>query len=987
MKIFRHEAVFIEDVVQMVQARLMHKVLTVGHHLVGVGSRVKKIDSWLKDRTTDVGMLVICGMGGLGKTTIAKFTFSSHYTNFDASCFLGNIREASKNPNGLVRLQRQLLTNILRKEEKKIYDVDDGLRRIQYVLKNKRVLLVLDDVDEVYQLDAILGIRNWFTLGSKIIITTRREGLLKAHEKFVVHKIENLNDDESLELFSFHAFGESRPFAGFLKHSKRFVQHCQGLPLALEVLGSSVSGKTLDVWESALRKLQVIPETKIIEKLKISYDSLENKHDQNLFLDIACFFVGKDKNDTVAILDGCDYYSACGIQSLIDRNLLTVEKNNKLGMHQSLQDMGRQVIYEESQNPEERTRLWHHKDSFNILKDQTGSAKVNGLILDMKMVKKNNISAENIHSRPRFFWNLMYRARTNSNDEFLGTDAFKGMRNLRLLKLSYVTIFGTYDVFPKKLRWLYWRGFHLRSLPNDFSQEDIVSLEIRNSSLERVWKVTKVLESLKILNLSHSLQLVETPHFSNIPNLEKLVLKNCPSLVEIDESLATLQRLIVLNLKDCKSLRKLPKNISMVESLEELIVSGCSNLVGVADELVKLKSLRVFRADETNINQLLSTAHEVEVAPWHALSFSKWITKPNKNPKTLSFVHLPISLVTLSLAKCNLSDDAFPHDIGSLPMLQNLFIGGNLIRSLPHFITHLAGLKKLDLSSSPRLEQIAWPSTPVEEIIVSDCRELKQITNETWVSPQHVTHGACFSLNYVQRCFKIESIRKVDSKVLRNLGFSDLRSIENVEVLIANGIVWSKKKCPIQILYESCIFSVYYPGIEVPHRFNLKTTGSTISFIVPSLSHLKIRGLNLCLVYRFFGVDWIPNLVSVTIRNKSKGLEKNYTPRCYGICDIDDGSMVWLSHWFSKFSGCLFQLGDEVEVSFDINIDTSMATDGEIKECGVQFLYFDDEDEDEDEERAVIKYISTLYHFWDSGMNIFRPVHCLNSQPSTRRLN
>lgn len=48
-------------------------------------------------------------------------------------------------------------------------------------------------------------------------------------------------------------------------------------------------------------------------------------------------------------------------------------------------------------------------------------------------------------------------------------------------------------VFPKKLRWLYWRGLHLKSLPNEFSLENIVSLDIRNSRLAHVWKVTKVL--------------------------------------------------------------------------------------------------------------------------------------------------------------------------------------------------------------------------------------------------------------------------------------------------------------------------------------------------------------------------------------------------------------------------------------------------------------------------------------------------------------
>ncbi|KAM7477399.1 hypothetical protein LguiA_025612 [Lonicera macranthoides] len=949
----------------MVKGKLMPKVVNVGHNLVGMASGMRKIDLWLRNEAIDASMLVICGMGGSGKTTMARVVFEKNYTRFDGSSFLKNIREASKYHNGLVRLQKKLLADI-HKEEKKIYDVDDGLRRIQYVLKNKRVLLILDDVDEREQLDTILGLRNWLALGSKIIITTRREGLLKAHEKFVVHKIENLNDVNSLELFSLHAFQKSRPLPNFVKQSKRFVRHCQGLPLALVVLGSSVSGKPLDVWESALRKLQVIPETDIIQKLKVSYDSLKDKNEQFLFLDIACFFVGKHKNDIIAILDGCDGYAAYGIQNLVDRNLLLVDENNKLGMHQLLQDMGRQVVYEESQNLEEHTRLWRHQDSLNILRDKAGSVKVEGLILDMNMLKKNNSPATNIHYRSKIFRCPKYLEWTNPKDEILETDAFKGMHNLRLLKLSYVELRGTYAIFPKKIRWLHLRGFHWRSLPKEFPLENVVSLKIRNSSLERIWKVTKVLESLKILNLSHSLQLVETPHFSNIPNLEKLVLKNCPSLVEVDESLATLQRLLVLNLKDCKSLRNLPKNISMVQSLEELIVSGCSNLVGVADELVKLKSLKLFHAYETNMNQLLFTGHEVEVAPRHALYFSNWITKPNKNPKTLSFVSLPSSLVTLSLVRCNLSDDAFLHDFGSLPMLQNLFLGGNPIRSLPHFIRYLTGLKKLDISASPGLQQISFPPITVEKMIISNCRELKQITYESLDAIQSMRHFNCVNLSYCQNYFKIEPIRKVDIKVLRNLGFSELKSMASAEALIESRIVWSKKKCPIQIVFDKLIFTVYYPGREVPHRFNVMSTGSTIYFIVPSFPRLKIRGVNLCLVYTLMlREDMVPRLLSVTIRNKSKGLEYYHSPRTFGICDSDNGSMVWLTHWFYEFWWHLFEEGDQVEVSFDITKEyTDLVTHGEMKECGVEFLYFGDED------GGLEEYINTVNNYWDSRLDI-----------------
>ena len=137
------------------------------------------------------------------------------------------------------------------------------------------------------------------------------------------------------------------------------VHYCASLPLALQVLGSSLFGKSIDLGKSALDKLEAIPESRIIEKLKISYDSLQDDHDQNLFLHIACFFVGKEKNITTLILDGCDFYTTIGIQNLVDICILTIDECDKLRMHQLIRDMGRNIVRQESpKDPGKRRRLW-----------------------------------------------------------------------------------------------------------------------------------------------------------------------------------------------------------------------------------------------------------------------------------------------------------------------------------------------------------------------------------------------------------------------------------------------------------------------------------------------------------------------------------------------------------------------------------------------------------------------------------------------------
>lgn len=86
----------------------------------------------------------------------------------------------------------------------------------------------------------------------------------------------------------------------------------------------------------------------------------------------------------------------------------------------------------------------------------------------------------------------MSKSRRNSGEEVLEAHSFEKMHNLRLLKLTHIKLSGTYEVLPKKIRWLSWRGFHLNSLPNGFPLENLVVLDLRNSSLKQFWKATKV---------------------------------------------------------------------------------------------------------------------------------------------------------------------------------------------------------------------------------------------------------------------------------------------------------------------------------------------------------------------------------------------------------------------------------------------------------------------------------------------------------------
>jgi len=114
----------------------------------------------------------------------------------------------------------------------------------------------------------------------------------------------------------------------------------------------------------------------------------------------------------------------------------------------------------------------------------------------------------------------------------------------------------------------------------------------------------QMLENLKFLNLSHSLGLTETPQFYFMPNLEKLVLKDCPRLSTISQSIEFLHKLLLINLRDCTGLQNLPKSIYKLKSLETMILSGCSMIDKLEEDLEQMESLTTLIADKTAITKV-----------------------------------------------------------------------------------------------------------------------------------------------------------------------------------------------------------------------------------------------------------------------------------------------------------------------------------------------------------------------------------------------
>jgi hypothetical protein len=372
---YRNEREAIDHIVEKLTLLLDKTDLFVADNPVGVESRVQDTIQLLDiQQSNNVQLLGIWGMGGTGKTTIAKAIYNKIGRNFEGRGFLANIRETWKQTAGKVSLQEQLLRDIFKETTTKIQNIESGKIILKDRLFHKRVLLVLDDVNSLDQLNVLCGSREWFGSGSRIIITTRDKHIIRGNRVDKVYTMKEMDVTESIELFSWNAFKQASARKDFAEISNKIVEYSGGLPLALEVLGSYLFDRGVTDWNCVLEKIKLIPNDQVQEKLKISYDGLNDDTMKEIFLDIACFFIGMDRNDVIQILNGCGLFAEVGINVLVERSLVTVDDKNMLGMHDLLRDMGREIIREKSpKEPEERSRLWFHKDVLGVLIEQTVS--------------------------------------------------------------------------------------------------------------------------------------------------------------------------------------------------------------------------------------------------------------------------------------------------------------------------------------------------------------------------------------------------------------------------------------------------------------------------------------------------------------------------------------------------------------------------------------------------------------------------------------
>ncbi|XP_057758681.1 disease resistance protein RPV1-like isoform X1 [Arachis stenosperma] len=762
----------IRVLVQTVLKQMRNTPLTVAQYTVGLDDRVAELRKLVDVRSSDVKVIGLYGMGGVGKTTLAKGLFNSLVDHFDRRSFISNVREVANNEDGMVSLQGRILGDLSPGTENPINDVNAGISAIKRIVEENRVLVFLDDVDDVKQLDSLIGKREWFSKGSCVVITTRDRAVLQERYVNVKYEVKELKESQALELFCYHSMRRKVPADGFLNLSQQIVSLTGGLPLALEVFGSFLFDKrTINEWKDTLLKLKDIRPDKLQGALKISFDALDEQ-DKCVFLDIACLFVQMEmkRDDVVDILNGCGFRGEIAITVLTTKCLIKIIKDGVVWMHDQVRDMGRQIVQNQSiLDCGSRSRLWDRHEILGVLKNKKGTRKVEGIVLDCvkrSLAKPRDRTAEeitwdNFRQMPGYktastYMKAKYKNYVEHRGEkakkfTLDTKDFQPMVSLRLLQINYSRLEGQGKFLPQGVKWLQWKQCPLKNMSSSYYPLELAVLDLSESKIETLWGKhhNKVAECLMVLNLSSCHHLVAIPDLTGYHCLKKIVLENCTALTRIHESVGNLSTLVHLNLGTCYNLVELPSDVSGLKHLEDLILSGCWKLKALPKDLSCLVSLRKLLIDETAITVLPDSIFHLTKLEKLSCSGCRLLRRiPTSIGKLCSLRELSLNhtaldelpdsigclqnLEKLGLVGCK-SLSIIPDSVGTLISLTHLFLDVSGIKELPDSIGSLSYLRQLSVSGCTSLGELPMSIKALVSLV-----ELHLDKTPITILPEHI---------------------------------------------------------------------------------------------------------------------------------------------------------------------------------------------------------------------------------------------------------
>lgn len=668
---------------------IRNEPLRISKSVFGMEESMNKVINLLDiDSEESLITVAICGMAGVGKTSLAKAVHNHIYHKFDATCFVYDVRHQAQHTNGIAKMQRHILKDLVKFKDK-VNDEAHGQSLMRDRLRSIRALVILEYVDDSKQLESLRG--DWYGPGSRILVITLDHQLLNDGQ-VKVHKMQGLDKEQALEPFSWHAFMRDRPGEGYEKLSQRAVDICNGRPLLLEVLGALLYNKDTSYWVKTFEILKTSVNQDKYSVLRLCYDGL-NSEQKEMFLDMACLFIGRKRESVISFWEASHCDPTKGLTDMILKSLISLDEDNRFAMHSELRDMGRAIVAEESTVPGDHSRLWKPEEAELVVMEGKGTEKVRCLTYLQQEVT-------------------------------LQTNNLKTMCNLQLLWLDGALIEGDFAQMPQEIKWLRWENCPLKCLPCEWNMQQLAVLDLSFSKdIEAVWTTLsdeKGPHNLKVLKLNYCTNLQVLPDLSSHTSLIRLELCGCTELKELPESVGLLIQLKHLDLSNCYNLAHLPETITNLSSLEVLFLSNCHNIRELPDSFGDLTVLKNIRLDGTSLKELPQ-------------SF-RWL----------------FHLEKLTLHGC-CKLRSLPQSIGELICLRSLDIHGcSRLRALPDSIYDLKSLRYLDMTDCQGISigEKLGNHICMERLILSNCPALRSLPTSIGQLKclRHLNMSNCISL-------------------------------------------------------------------------------------------------------------------------------------------------------------------------------------------------------------------------------------------------
>ncbi|XP_018724560.2 disease resistance protein RPV1-like isoform X1 [Eucalyptus grandis] len=488
----------------------------------------------------------------------------------------------------------------------------------------------------------------------------------------LAYEVREMEYGRALQLFCKHAFRRDSPVEGYDHLAEKIVRRVGMLPLAVEVIGSSLYCEGLvleehldkiELWKDTLKQLDEGPHKDVQDALMISYDRLEPKN-KEVFLDIACFFTNEDQTYPIIMWRDRNYHPYHAISILLLRSLIKTRDGKKFWMHDQVRDLGRYIVLEEypcKENPHKFNRVWIQEDALKLLERKERNPDVEALSLTSNGCSRNFTPEE-----------------------------FAALPNLRFLRLKESDFCGDFKNLLSELRWLSWQTWETTFHANNFHFSNLHVLDLSDSNIRDGWGgwSQMKMDRLKILDLTGCVRLKKTPEFSNFMSLEKLILARCVELTTIDRSINKLEHLTSLNIKGCRLLGELPEEVSALQSLTEVIMPQTFQCFKLLEAFGNLKSLLSLILDEhLGISQLPSYIGGLVKVTYLSL---RWCMGIEKLPCSLGKMEM---LGELDLSMSGIVE--LPDSIGDMKKLKVIRVSYTMIRNFPHAIGQVEMLEEL----------------------------------------------------------------------------------------------------------------------------------------------------------------------------------------------------------------------------------------------------------------------------------------------------